>query len=137
VARLDVTDLLLDDDFIDTFAVIPSTVSVNDYGIAEALRQAVQAIGSVQPATGHDLTQFAEGDTTGGVIKLFTVYPLTTGDAQRGADQVYWADALYTVFNVQSYRNYASGRGHVEALARLASLNPSTLPRPDDAGYLG
>ena len=81
--------------------------------------------------------QLPEGDQIGGVIKIYTLYPLTTGNAERSADRLVWRNAEYTVVNVQDYTNYAGGQGHVEALARLASINPSSLPRANDGGYLG
>ncbi|WP_449411085.1 hypothetical protein [Methylobacterium komagatae] len=137
MARLDVTDDLYDEDFIDPFVVIPGLVQINAYGLAEAIRQGVQVTGSVQAATGHDLIQFGEGDMTGGVIKVFTLYRLTAGNAQVAADRIVWGNTLYTVMNVLDYSNYAGGQGHVEALAQLTSVNPSTLPPPSDAGYLG
>lgn len=137
MALLDVTSVLLDPDFVDAFAVVGGIVDVSAYGLADLLAFSSPASGSIQPATGNDLEQFGEGDLVAGTIKIFTTYPLSTGDALRSADFVIWLGSLYKVTNVQSYAHFAGGAGHVEALAVLATTNPSPTPAPENSGYLG
>ena len=57
-----------------------------------------------------------------GNITVYTRYPLTTGDANSAADQIFWAGAPYTVIQTQPWQY---GNGYTRAVCKLATVNPA------------
>lgn len=131
---LDVSDVLDDPDFLDTtLRLKPTAITVGNDGLAEGTAGWIAFAGVVIPDGGTDLIQLGEGDEVQGDITIYTRQPLTTGDADRGADTVFWDGAPYVVINAQPWRY---GSGYFRAVCKLATLNPSQVPQID-AGFLG
>lgn len=130
----DVSDVLDDPDFQDTtLRLRPIAVTVGSNGLADGTSGGLSFSGVVIPDGGTDLIQTGEGDEVQGDITIYTRRPLTTGDAERGADTVLWDGAPYVVINAQPWRY---GSGYFRVVCKLATLNPSQVLQID-AGFLG
>ncbi len=136
---LDVTDVLDDPDFLDTTLL---AYRANTQGDCDGLGQSafvwVPFSAVVIPDKDSDLVQTPEGDSVHGTIKLFTRFPLTSGDGDGNqADRVRWGSGGPGVYRVTSSPRWAFGQGYTEATCTLADLNPTDFGEPDDTGHLG
>ncbi len=83
---------------------------------------------------GTGLVQTGEGDWIEGDLVIVTRFALDTGRRETAADGVVFQGLPYTITNAQLW---AYGDGFTQATCKLATINPSSLPRADDGGYLG
>lgn len=121
MARLDVSDVLLDPDFMDTGLVCERTVqTVGTNGIAVDTPTLTPFSGVVTNDSGDILERIAEGERTNGSITIHTTFVLIDGAAGYTADVVQWRGRRYTVSNVADYSNF--GRGFVAASCDLIPL---------------
>ncbi|WYX08221.1 hypothetical protein WJ973_23650 [Achromobacter xylosoxidans] len=118
---LDVTEVLLDPDFLDTSLVCTrQTQTTNEYGEAVNAQEAIPFSGVVTSDQGDILDRIAEGSRIKGSILICTKFTLIPGTAGRDADLVTWQGRQYTVSNVNDYTTY--GPGFVEAVCDLIPL---------------
>lgn len=119
---LDVTDVILDVDFLDCLQLQRATKTVGTNGLV-SLAAATPALqnfyGVVTNDKGEVLRRQAAGENVEGAIMVVTLYRLTSGhidrdtQAQIEADIVHWNDRSWVVKNVGPYPRY--GRGFVQA----------------------
>jgi hypothetical protein len=123
---LDVSDVLGDPDFADTFTVLRKSQTISSGGIATdgTPTTTPNVSGVVQPDRGRALQRMAEGSTLTDAIKIFTKYALTAGDGAIEADQIVWHGATYVVVNIMDWSGY--GDGWIQATCDLNQLNPSS-----------
>lgn len=123
---LDVSDLLSDPDFADTFDVIRYGDSVDADGVAtEAPAPITGLTGVIQPASELALQRLADGARLASTIEIHTTFRLTSGIEGQGADEVIYQNATYTVTDVADWTRY--GAGFVRAIAQMKDLIPSEL----------
>ncbi|MFJ7312523.1 hypothetical protein ACIQVE_07080 [Pseudomonas sp. NPDC098747] len=121
MALLDVSEILLDPDFMDEGLICTrSTQTVGETGRAVAITQPTTFAGVVTSDKGDLLERFAGGERKKGSIKVHTVFPLTSGTGSITADIVTWLGRDYTVVNVDDYRHF--GEGFVCAYCDLIPL---------------
>lgn len=122
MAQLDVTDVLLDPDFMDTGLVCKRFVqNVNDRGRAENTQTSMTFAAVVTSDKGDILERIAGGERKKGSITIHTMFRLTAGDGEDSiADVVTWQGRDYTVANVNDYSHF--GRGFVSASCDLVPL---------------
>ena len=121
MARLDVSDVLLDPDFMDTGLVCERTAqTVGTNGIAVDTPTMTTFAGVVTNDSGDILQRIAEGERTKGSITIHTTFLLNDGSTGYTADVVQWRGRRYTVSNVSDYSNF--GRGFVAATCDLIPL---------------
>ncbi len=120
---LDVSDIVTDPDFADTFDVIRTTVGVGSGGRNEvtATQTFPGVVGTVTQNAGVALQRLAEGERTTSIISVLTPFRLTDGAGPLGADQVVWSGRTYTVMNVSDWSRF--GAGFVRALCEQHRLN--------------
>lgn len=122
MAFLDVTDVLLDPDFMDTGLVCNRmTQTVDDYGRAQNTVAATPFAAVVTSDKGDILHRNADGSRIIGSITLHTTFRLLDGSLGQDADEVVWAGRTYTVVNVNDYSHF--GRGFVCATCDLKPLS--------------
>jgi len=126
VPLLDVSDLLSDPDFADTFDVIRYGDSVDDDGVgSEAPAPITGLTGVIQPASELSLQRLADGARLASTIEIHTTFPLTSGIDGQGADEVIYQNATYTVTDVADWTRF--GVGYVRAIAQMKDLIPSEI----------
>ncbi|AOK00185.1 hypothetical protein [Burkholderia vietnamiensis] len=122
MAFLDVTEVLLDPDFMDTGLLCNRmTQTVDDHGRAQNTVASTPFAAVVTSDKGDILHRNADGSRIIGSITLHTMFRLMDGSAGYDADEVEWAGRTYTVVNVNDYSHF--GRGFVCATCDLKPLS--------------
>ena len=121
MAQLDVTEVLLDPDFMDTGLVCKrSTQAVGDNGRASNAVASIPFAGVVTSDKGDILERLAGAERKKGSITIHTVFRLIAGEGDTTADIVTWRGKTYTVSNVNDYSHF--GQGFVCATCDLLPL---------------
>ncbi|HDV6327448.1 TPA: hypothetical protein RJR39_003541 [Burkholderia cenocepacia] len=127
MAFLDVTDVLLDPDFMDTGLLCNRmTQIVDERGRAANAVTALPFAAVVTSDLGDILTRLAEGSRITGSMTLHTSFRLRDGgpDGTADADEVVWRGVTFTVSKVNDYSHF--GRGFVCATCDLKPLTGSS-----------
>lgn len=118
---LDVTDVLLDPDFLDTSPVVQRNAqTVGDDGMAVNTTTEIPFAGVITSLNGAVLQRVAEGSRIADTITIHTPFKLIAGQPGFDADIVVWDGVHWTVTNVNSYSQY--GRGFVAATCTMKEL---------------
>lgn len=121
MALLDVTDVLLDPDFMDTGLMCERIAqSVNDDGMGVNTPTLIPFAAVVTNDSGDILERIAVGERIKGSITLHTKFTLQDGADGLTADVVRWRSRRFTVSNVGDYSHF--GRGFVAANCDLIPL---------------
>lgn len=121
MAQLDVTEVLLDPDFMDTGLICHrSTETTGDDGRTTVVTVDSPFSGVVTSDKGDILERLAGGERKKGSITIHTIFRLTAGSGDITADIVTWQGKDYTVSNVNDYAHF--GRGFVCATCDLKPL---------------
>ncbi|MBR8434886.1 hypothetical protein KDW37_29415 [Burkholderia cenocepacia] len=122
MAFLDVTEVLLDPDFMDTGLVCNRMTQITDgKGRGHNTPTTATFAAVVTSDKGDILHRNADGSRIIGSITLHTMFRLMDGSAGHDADEVVWAGRTYTVVNVNDYSHF--GRGFVCATCDLKPLS--------------
>lgn len=122
MAQLDVTEILLDPDFMDTGLVCKRSIqTIGDFGRAVNTVTSTPFAGVVTSDKGDILERIAGGERKKGSITIHTMFRLTAGSGEDSiADIVTWQGRDYTVANVNDYSHF--GRGFVAVSCDLLPL---------------
>lgn len=117
---LDVSEVIDDPDFADTFEVIRRVETVNSFGESTVVEDSTEGVsGVVCMASPEDLERLAEEDRQHKVISVVTRYRLRGVSKESGStykpDIILWAGSHYEVKWIDDYTHY--GTGFVEVLA--------------------
>lgn len=113
MAEIDVSDILSDDDFQDTFQVVRNAETVDDNGRAQLTPKPSRPIpGVVQPGSGQTLQIMPELARTAGVIEIWTQYNLQGETDTTDPDTVLWNGKHYTVSHTDPWSNWGAGWVH-------------------------
>ncbi|MGA4275579.1 hypothetical protein ACI2VH_02915 [Ralstonia nicotianae] len=119
---LDVSDVLLDPDFMSTGLMCNRmTHTVDGYGRATNTPAATPFSAVVTSDKGDLLHRNTDGSRIIGSITLHTTFRLSDGAVGQDADEVVWQGRTYTVVNVNDYSHF--GRGFVCATCDLKPLS--------------
>lgn len=122
MALLDVTDVLLDPDFMDAGLLCNRmTQTVDDNGRAANAVTQTRFAAVVTSDKGDILHRNADGSRIIGSITLHTPFRLMDGAAGQDADEIVWQGRTYTVVSVNDYSHF--GRGFVCATCDLKPLS--------------
>lgn len=121
MAQLDVSEILLDPDFMDTgLLCLRSVQVVGDNGRPTTTDTETRFAGVVTSDKGDILERLAVAERKKGSITIHTIFRLTAGEGDTTADIVTWKGKRYTVSNVNDYKHF--GRGFVCATCDLLPL---------------
>lgn len=122
MARIDVTEVLLDPDFLDDTLVCERQIqTVSKGGVASNDPQSIAFAGVVTAGKGDVLNRLSGGERIEGDILIVTRFKLIAGDDGISADVVLWNNRRYTVRSIADYTNY--GRGFVAASCEIQNLS--------------
>lgn len=114
MARLDVTDILTDPDFMDSTLICERNAqTVGADGMAAVTATQLPFSGVVTSNNGDILERIATGERIKGSITIHTRFLLNDGSAGYTADIVQWRGRRYTVSSVNDYSHF--GRGFIVA----------------------
>ncbi|MBB3004364.1 hypothetical protein FHX57_006746 [Paraburkholderia tropica] len=118
---LDVAEILLDPDFVDSLVCARNTQTVDSNGIATDAVATYPFYGVVTNNTGDLLMRLAEGSRISGSITVHSQFLLYAGQDGQDADIVTWNGRNYTVTNVGDWSRF--GRGFTAANCELIPLS--------------
>jgi len=126
MAITDVTELLGDADFVDSFSVIRRVNSVNNYGENVLSESTISAVGSIQPASPDDMQRLPDSVRRRDAI---TVYSVTRISPDAYPDVVVWNGKKYQAQTSEDFGNY--GAGYTKAICTLIEAgNGGATPPP-------
>jgi len=126
MAIIDVTELLGDADFVDSFSVIRRVNSVNNYGENVLSESTISAVGSIQPASPDDMQRLPDSVRRRDAI---TVYSVTRISPDAYPDVVVWNGKKYQAQTSEDFGNY--GAGYTKAICTLIEAgNGGATPPP-------
>lgn len=121
MANLDVSDVLLDPDFMDTGIICNRTsVIVGNNGRAQGSTTSTPFSGVVTTNNGLKMDRREDGTLIKGAINIHTQFALTSGDAKNKADEIIWKGKTYIVSQVLDNLHY--GQGFIKAICELKPL---------------
>lgn len=120
MAFLDVSDILADPDFADSFTVTRAVQTVGSDGMAAQTVTTAAASGVVQAGSGDVLNLLPESARVAGTIEIHTTFRLKLATATGPADVVTWGGQDYLVTLVNDYSSF--GAGYVMAVCTLRPL---------------
>lgn len=127
MALLDVTDVLLDPDFMDTSLVCNRmTQTIDTHGRAQNVAASTPFYGVVTSDKGDILHRNADGSRIIGSITIHSPFRLIDGAVGIDADEIVWQGNIYTVVNVNDYSHF--GQGFVCATCDLKPLSGDSAP---------
>lgn len=119
---LDVSDVLLDPDFMDlTLSVTRNAQTVGNDGNSIITSTTTGFYGVVTSLSGSVLHRVAEGEHISDTVTIHTQFKLIDGQSGYDADIVNWQGLQWTVTNVNDYSTY--GVGFVSATCTLKQLS--------------
>lgn len=122
MALLDVTDIVLDPDFMDSGLICERLIqAMTSDGLAVNTPSFTSFPAVVTSDRGDMLVRLAAGERVEGSITLHTPFRLNDGQASQSADIVHWRGRRYTVTHVDDYSHF--GRGFVSATCDLIPLS--------------
>lgn len=113
MALLDVSEVLTDPNFQDTFSVIRSTENVDTHGRGALTQSRSLGIGVVQPASGRTMELTPDAVRTSEMLEIWTQMHLQEATDTTQADVVLWGGKQYMVQRVDAWDNWGQGYRHV------------------------
>lgn len=122
MAQLDVSDVLLDPDFISKGIDCKRTAVVpGGNGRPQTTVTNSKFNGVVTSNDGFKLDRRPDGTVIKGAINIHTRFVLTEGDASHQADEITWQGREYIVS--QTLPNTQYGRGFIKAICILKPIS--------------
>lgn len=122
MARIDVSDILADPDFLDSLTLIRRSSSVNEYGEHVMTESSCFIRASVQSVGTEDLQRLPEGARLQDVITVYYRGELMPERKNGYADVLVWGGKRYQVAGIdENFINF--GRGFTKAMCRMEDAN--------------
>lgn len=106
---LDVAEILLDPDFVDSLVCARMVQTVDDNGIATDTASTIPFYGVVTNNTGDLLIRLADGSWINGSITVHSQFNLIAGSDGIDADVVTWNGRQYTVTSLSDWSRFGIG----------------------------
>lgn len=123
MALLDVSELMVDPDFVMNFTIIPRTPVVNEFGEnVLTTGEPISAVGSIQAATGETLKRLPEGVQLSKFITVFTKVQIQADSAGNYVSQIVWKNKTYNIFQVLPWEDFGAGWFMIDCELGVISL---------------
>ena len=109
MAQLDVSELLLDPDFVDQITIINRNTSVNSFGENLVNERATESFGSVQPATGKVLNRLPEAMRLADISSFWLKSPIPISGGGQYPTILVFRCKRYQVQVVYDWSNFGEG----------------------------
>ena len=103
MALIDVSQLLTDPDFVNSFIVLRSVQGVDDHGRTTESQVQLAATGSVQPAGKRTYEMFPEAARVSGALEVYTMFRLSPPTEQISSDELAIQPAVSNCRNFFSF----------------------------------
>lgn len=109
MAQVDVSDLLLDPDFIDAMTLVHRTFVIDDFGVNQLTEVTQETFGSVQPISGRDLQRLPEALRMADVRTFFIKAQIQSDGASQYPDKIVFQGFTYQVQTTTDWLNFGQG----------------------------
>jgi galactose-6-phosphate isomerase len=109
MAQIDVSDLLLDPDFINPVVLVHRKQLVNSTGEGRILEECENTVGSVQPASGKTLNRLPDALRIQNVSSFWIKAGIVADSSCQYPDIIIFNNKRYVVQNVQDWTNFGAG----------------------------
>ena len=121
MARIDVSELLNDPDFVEQITLIKRTVSINEHGENPLTETASIIYACIQGMAGSELERQPQSARLHDTITIYTKSILQSEKESGYADVVVWQGNRYQVKSVVNFKNY--GVGYTQGTCVLEAVN--------------
>ena len=118
---VDVTELFSDPELASPITVTRRVQSIDGHGRAVNTETVYRIVGVIQPARPRQLAMLPDMTRTAGAVEVWCAFDLTEGQQTTAPDEITWLDQVYTVVNVQGWRNMG-GASWSYAMCELKEL---------------
>lgn len=122
MARIDVSELMVDPDFINSFTIVRRTTTVNQYGENVLAETEESSFGSVQGIGKDALKRLPDGVQLSSMKTIYTKAVFKADEAGKYSDQIIWDSERYNIITVLPWGNFGSGWYEVDVELQKASL---------------
>lgn len=116
MALVDVTELLIDPDFIDSVTIIHRTPTINSMGENTLIEASVVTIGSVQPASGKSLMRVPDALRVESIYSFYVKGEIVSDGTSSYPDIISYQGNRYEVKNIQDFINWPANNGWCEGI---------------------
>ncbi|CAB4149605.1 hypothetical protein UFOVP558_12 [uncultured Caudovirales phage] len=109
MAQIDVSDLLLDPDFIDNLTLIHRTSTVSNAGKNVLVETSVATVGSIQPASNKQIMRLPEGLQSSDVRAFYIKAPILSDGSSQYPDIILFQGARFAIKTVEPWLNFGAG----------------------------
>jgi len=122
MARIDVSELMTDPDFVMTFTIVRRVPTVNTFGENTLAETTVNAVGSIQAATGETAKRLPDGVQLSNFKTIFTKAVIKADAAGKYVDQIEIKGQRFNVFQVLPWEDFGAGWFMVDCELQRKSL---------------
>lgn len=112
MAEIDVSDIIEDPDFQDSFTIVRSVETVDQHGRSSLAPTSISAWGIVQPASGRTMELTPDAVRTNAMLEIWTQFGLQEASDTTQADIVLWESKQYMVTHIDPWDNWGQGYRH-------------------------
>lgn len=109
MALIDVSELLLDPDFISSLTLIHRTATVDDFGQTVLTEKTFDTVGSVQPASNREMQRLPEALRTSDIRVFYIKSEIQSDGDDQYPDIILFQGFRYQVKSIESWLNYGQG----------------------------
>lgn len=109
MGSIDVSELLLDPDFVDKISIIHRTPTVNAFGENTLEEEGIAAVGSVQPISGKALQRLPEAFRVANVMSFWVKGRLISDGACKYPDVILFRGSRFAVQVIFDWTNWGAG----------------------------
>lgn len=128
MALLDVSEILTDPDFVDTFVVVRRQEGISDKGRAVLTLTGLAASGVVNMAGPNDLRRLPDAQLQDRTLSIVSRFPFFGASVGYQPDLIQWREGLYIVSVLDLYPQY--GRGFYQVIAPSIDLQNYPVLKP-------
>ena len=121
MARIDVSFLLKDPDFVNSISIVRRTTTVNDFGENELTEETISAIASVQAADGKTLLSLPETARLEDYKNIYTKTKLIADETGKYSDIIIWEGNRYQLIKIYPWGNF--GQGWYKGLCKIEKVS--------------
>ena len=109
MAKINVTELMTDPDFVDVMSVVTRVPSINSYGENILQESTLETVGSVQPASGKVLQRLPEAMRLANVSSFWFKGQIIATAPGKYSSVLVFKNQRYQVQSVSDWSNWGEG----------------------------
>lgn len=109
MSRIDVSELMLDPDFVGPISLISRVPSINSLGENTLSEAILESVGSVQPASGKAIQRLPEALRVANVSSFWFKGKIITSEPGKYSDVLVFAGQRFQVQMVLDWTNWGAG----------------------------